>query len=361
MNEPDSKATPGARSNGLTLRSGRRDAFRFLAGAGLTLGAWFGSSGCSGGVPAGRAKTPVVAYVDPDSPDARPDELDAFRDQLGRQGFVPDRNVMLQTYYLAQSEQDIRSLAADVVARNVDVIVTFGTAAARALQAATARTTSGAAPIPIVVTSSSDPVGTGLAQSLEHPGGNITGLTSLAPRLTPKRLQLLTTLLPDLPRVGFLWDSQDPGDQAERDELQRAAYLLRVQLVSLDWSSSSPQGLFGVAVNQGVQGILAFASGKINGQAATLAPLAARHQLPFIYAQREAVTNHDGLMAYGPLYPELYRWAAIYVAKILTGANPADLPILRPQRFNLAVQSGTATQLGLSIPRALRVQVDEVI
>jgi putative tryptophan/tyrosine transport system substrate-binding protein len=299
-----------------------------------------------------------IAYLDPGSPDSRPREIDAFRDQLRELGYGEGRDIVIDYRYAFGVAERLVLLAEELVEQGPEVIVAFGTQSVEAAQDATE-----AAGTPIVMASSSDPVGSNLVQTLAQPGGRITGLTSAAPQLTGKRLQLLTESFPRTSRVAYLWDSRSSGDYEERAQLELAASRLGVALIPLDVLGSSQRfdALFAEAANNQADALMAFASGLINNYPAPIVSFTRERSIPAMYAQREFVTEHGGLMAYGPSYPDMYRRAAIFVDKILSGAKPAQLPVEKPRRFRFVVNQDAARAVELTMPRPLLVQVDEIV
>jgi putative ABC transport system substrate-binding protein len=213
--------------------------------------------------------------------------------------------------------------------------------------------------IPIVMVAA-DPVGTGLVTTLARPGGNITGLSILGPRLEGKRLELLKAALPRITRVGFLWDPTNTAMQLRFREAQAAAKALGIELQSVE--VRQPDELpkaFAAMTKERVRAVLvpsAFA-GLHRRQ---IAEIATRNRLPVMYDAREYM-DAEGLMSYGPDISHLYRRAASYVDKILKGAKPSDLPIEQPTKFDLVINLKTAKALGLTIPPALLNRADEVI
>ena len=273
-------------------------------------------------------------------------------------GYVEGQTIALDYRYAGGTAERLNDLARDLAGLKLEAIVAFGTQAIKAVRKATE-----GSPTPIIMASSSDPVWSKFVASLAAPGGQITGLTSHAPQLTGKRLQLLREAFPHVSRVGYLWDSQNSGDQEERVQIGAAAERLGVQLIPLDLQGTrqSFRAVFAQAVEERAEALITFASGIINNNPEPIVSFAAEHALPAMYAQREFVTEHRGLMAYGPSYPDMYRRAAVYVDKILKGAKPAQLPVEKARRFKLVVGRQTAQALQFAIPRSLLVQVDEVV
>jgi putative ABC transport system substrate-binding protein len=242
-----------------------------------------------------------------------------------------------------------------LVQLKADVIVTQGTPAAHAAKQATSS-------IPIVTTTADDPVGSGLVTSLARPGGNITGLTSLAPELSRKRLELLKETVPGISRAAVLWDSAG-GAQVTSilRETQVAAQAFGLQLHLLEVQGPNEfESAFSIATKERTEALLVLPSPILTFQRKPLVDLAATSRLPAIYPTREFV-DAGGLMAYGPSFPDLFRRAAAYVDKILKGTKPADLPVEQPIKFELLINLKTAKALGLTIPPTLLFQADELI
>ena len=335
-------------------RLDRRAFLRWLARLCLPVSALL-LSGCGNPPPPPFRR---IGYLDSGSPGSRPAELDAFRDQLRELGYVEGATIAIEYRYAGGDASRLPPLAADLARLNLDAIVAYGTQAIEATRDATRSST-----IPIIMASASDPVGSKLVESLARPGGRITGLTSSAAQLTGKRLQLLREAFPRVSLVAYFWDSTNPGDREEQLRLGAAAQTLAVQLISLDiqGSARSFRAVFTKAVDERAEALITFASGIINNNPEPIVSFAAERSLPAIYAQRDFVTEHGGLMAYGPSYPDMYRRAAVMLDKILSGARPAVLPVEKPRRFTLLVNRQTARALPFDIPRALLVQVDEVV
>jgi len=298
----------------------------------------------------------ILLTVSPELPLSRA-LLDAFRRGLREHGYVEGQNIAIE-YRSAQGRVDrFPELAAELARVKVDVIVTGATPAALAAKQVTTS-------IPIVAGVMADPVGDGLVASLARPGGNVTGLTFLAPGLVAKRLQLLKEAVPRVSRVAALWH---PGSFAEHtmretlNETEGAAQTLRVQLQLLEANSPSDfDKAFSAMSRNRASALIVFPSPMFYNEHRRLVDLAAKHRLPAVYAFREAV-DAGGLMAYGANIPDLFGRAATYVDKILKGAKPADLPVEQPTKFELVINLKTAKALGLTIPSSLLLRADEVI
>jgi ABC-type uncharacterized transport system substrate-binding protein len=247
------------------------------------------------------------------------------------------------------------ALAAELVRLKVDVLVAGGGAAvARAAKSAAGTT-------PIVMTNVADPVAEGFVAGLARPGGNVTGLSSVSRDLMGKRLQLLKEAVPDGSRVAVLWNPDDPAKGSEFAETQVVARALMVQLRSLEVRSlNDVENAFETPISGSTDALLTLSDAITNTHRMRIVELAAKHRLPGMYPERE-FAEAGGLMAYGPNYADLFRRAATYVAKILQGIKPADLPVEQPMKFELVINLKTAKALGLTIPPILLFQADEVI
>jgi putative ABC transport system substrate-binding protein len=283
-----------------------------------------------------------------------PPGYEAFEAALTGLGYRERQNLVIERRYAALDLDRLAELAADLVRANVDVIVTQSTPAALAAKRATNK-------IPIVMATSGDAVGSGVVESLSRPGGNVTGTTFLATELTGKRLALLRELIPDARRVAYLGNNRIVPEQLAFRELQRvaSAFGIDAMFVSAPISEAFEQAFATIATAR-VDAVLP-SDAAVNVEARSqIVELAARHRLPTAYGRREFV-DAGGLMSYGTSLPDLYRHAAVYVDKILKGANPADLPVQQPTKFELVINRKTARVLGLTVPRSLLARADEVI
>ncbi|MGH2361669.1 MAG: ABC transporter substrate-binding protein, partial [bacterium] len=245
-------------------------------------------------------------------------------------------------------------LVADLLRLKVDIIVTTVTPDAVAAKKAT-RT------IPIVMVSPGDPVASGLVESLARPGGNVTGLSQIAPELAAKRLQLLKELAPKLSRVGVIWSPQDLISTQVWKEIQLPARELGIQLHSLEARSLGDfDKAFEGATRARVEALAILPAPVFVTNRKRIVDFAGKQRLPSIYHLREFVDS-GGLIAYGPDRSDLFRRAATFVDKILKGAKPADLPVERPTKFELVINLKTAKLLGLTLPQSLLARADQVI
>jgi ABC-type uncharacterized transport system substrate-binding protein len=270
-------------------------------------------------------------------------------------GYFEGKNVSIEPRYAEERLERLPALASDLVARQVDVIVAVGGAEAAAAKGVTAH-------IPIVTIAVDDPVGRGFAASLAKPRGNVTGLTSSAgDELHGKRLELLKELVPGIARVGILSDVAHPGTRRRVKATATAARTLRVELREIEVRDSADlDRAFGKTQRQPIDALIVPLFPMFFVQRARIVDLAARSQLPTMYDVREYV-DRGGLVAYGPRFQDLFRRAAVYVDKILKGAQPGDLPIEQPTKFELVINLKTAKALGLTLPPSLLVRADQVI
>ncbi len=302
------------------------------------------------------AKVPRIGYL-AGSLAAAPHVPEAFLQGLRDLGYVEGRNVVIEYRSAEGKLERLPALAAELVALKVDVIVASGTLAALAAKQATST-------LPIVFSPAADPVGSGLVTSLARPGGNVTGLSVLAPELVGKRLELLTQAVPGVTRVAALWQPGAFGERTEKDILKRAEVAARELGVQLQFVEARGPADFDRAFSDMTRArggaLTVFPSNMFNSERRRLVDLAAKNRLPAVYGVREVV-DAGGLMAYGPNLADLYRRAATYVDKILRGAKPADSPVEQPTKYELVINLKTAKALGLTIPPSLLGRADEVI
>jgi putative ABC transport system substrate-binding protein len=282
--------------------------------------------------------------------------IDAFRQEMSKLGWIEGKNIIIE-YRFAEGKGDrMPELAADLVGLKVDLIVTTGGPAASAAKGSTTTT-------PIVITSSVDPVGEGLVASLARPGGNVTGLSSLATELNTKRLETLKDAVPKLTRVGVLrLRTRGGAGELQLKELRAAALALALKLEDIE-TQPDPKGLesaFQTAKQKQINGIMTTASRPFFSERKQIVNLAGKHRLPAIYFQKEFV-DEGGLMSYGVDYDDLYRRAAVYVDKILKGAKPADLPVQQATKFEFIINLKAAKQIGLTLSPEFLARANQVI
>jgi len=234
------------------------------------------------------------------------------------------------------------------------VIVTAGTPAAQAFQKAKTS-------IPLVMVAVGDPVGTGIVASLNRPGGNITGLTSISPELEGKRIELLREVDPKLSHIAVLWNPSNAFHVIEKKEAEDAASALRIKVLYLAVRTREQfDNAFATIVQERPEALLVFADRLFLHERSRIMNFAVQHRLPGVYAYLELV-EAGGLMSYGPNYGDMHRRAATYVDKILKGIKPADLPVERPMKFELVINLKAAKALGLTIPQTVLFRADRVI
>ena len=272
-------------------------------------------------------------------------------------GYREGQNIIFERRFGESNPDRLRQAAAELVAREVDVIVAQSTTAALPAKQATGQ-------IPIVAMGMADPVEDGLVDSLARPGGNLTGTTFLGPELVAKRLQLLREVVPQLSRVAVLWH---PHAYSERTmagmvkEIESAARSLGIELHLVPAANPDEiPGAFAAMIKERPTALIVFPSPMLFATYPRIAALASDNRLPAIFAAREGAVA-GGLMSYGANLPDLFRQTATYVHRILKGAKPADLPIQQPIKFELVVNLNAAKALGLSISQAFLLLVDEVI
>jgi len=282
---------------------------------------------------------------------------EAFRQGLRDLAYVEGRNVVIEYRDAEGKPERLPALAAELIALKAEVIVASDTPAALAAKQAT-RT------LPIVFIGAGDPVTSGLISSLARPGGNVTGLSLLAPELRGKRLELLTRAVPGVTRVAVLWQPGGLGERTGKDQLKEVEVAARALGVRLQVVEARGPADFDRAFSDMTRAragaLTVLGSAMFANERRRLVDLAAKHRLPGVYGFREYV-DAGGLMAYGPNVADLFRRAATYVDKILKGAKPADLPVEQPTKFELVINLKTAKALGLTIPQSLLGRADEII
>ena len=280
--------------------------------------------------------------------------IEAFREGLRELGYIEGKNIVLELRTAEGKADRLPALAAELVRLKVDVIVTGGPAGTRIAKKATST-------IPVVMTFDNDPVGSGFAASLARPGGNITGLSVMAPEISGKQLEFLKEIVPKLSRLTVVGSSAEPGYAQTLKEAELVAGTLKVQLHYLDVTAPKDiEDAFAEMRKGHADAFLVLSSPILIAERKQLVDLAIRSRLPAIYYRREYV-EAGGLMSYGVNFSELNRRAASYVDKILKGAKPGDLPIEQPTKFELVINLKTAKQIGLTIPPNVLARADKVI
>ena len=306
------------------------------------------------------AKIPRIGVLSPggsDKSDASLTTINAFIPALRELGYTEGQNIAIERKFAGGNADRLRSLATELVERRVDVIVAFSTPAVRAAKQATTT-------IPIVAIAMADPVEDELVASLSRPGGNVTGTTFRGPELVSKRLQLLREIVPGLSRVAVLWHPRAYGERTMAGmvkEIESAAQSLGTKLHFVPAAGADDlPGAFFAMTNERAEGFIVFPSPILFGQYQGIVALAAKNRLPAMYAAREAV-ELGGLVSYGVNLPDLSRATAVYAQKILKAAEPAELPVQQPTKFELVINLKTARTLGLTITRDFLLIADEVI
>jgi putative tryptophan/tyrosine transport system substrate-binding protein len=299
---------------------------------------------------------PMIGYLSGWSPDDAPEYLAYFRRGLAEAGYTEGRNVAIEYRFANGHFEQLPELVADLVRRQVSVIAIPNTTQS-AVAAETATQT-----IPIVFSLGSNPVEIGLVQSLNHPGGNITGLTALQTAVTAKRFQLMHEVLPAVTKIAFL---VNPANRtlAEADvrDAQDTAHALGVDLLNLDARNQSEiDDAFAILVREHAGALLTNSESLFMVHSAKLAELTARYRVPALYAYRENAIA-GGLMSYGANFLTAARELGIYVGRVLKGDKPADLPVQQATQIELVINMKTAKALGIEIPLSLLGRADEVI
>ena len=279
--------------------------------------------------------------------------VEAFRQGLKELGYVEGRSVAIEYRWAEGRPERLPTLATELERMNVDVIVTAGPSATRAAKQATK--------LPIVMAFDADPVGSGFVGSLARPGGNITGLSILAPEIAGKQLDILRQMIPKLARVAALGDSNEPANNATLEQTRRAAGALGIQIHYRDIRASQQlEEIFQAARKDNVDALVLFAIPATSGVRDELIALAAKHRLP-VMSWQPAYVHAGGLMTYSANLDDLHRRAATYVDKILRGAKPGDLPVELPYKFELVINLKAAKEIGLAIPVDVLTRADRVI
>jgi ABC-type uncharacterized transport system substrate-binding protein len=292
---------------------------------------------------------PVVGFLNATSMAVNAPFLAAFREGLKDSGYAEGQNVAIEFRWAEGRNDRLPGLAVDLVSRQVTIIFAGGPPAAQAAKAATTT-------IPIVFTSGDDPIRIGLVSSLNRPDANVTGVSILFSEIQAKRLEILRDLIPTVRTVGFVFDPETP-----REDIEPTARRLGLQLYARSAATEDDlDAAFAAFTDHRVEAVLVGTSPRLFAWQMRIVGLAARTSLPAIYDGRGYVTA-GGLMSYGASIADAYRQAAIYVARILKGDKPGDLPVVQPTKFELAINLKTARALGLTVPLIMQMTADEVI
>jgi putative tryptophan/tyrosine transport system substrate-binding protein len=299
-------------------------------------------------------KIPRIGFLITSSPSAMAPRLETFRHGLRELGYAEGKDIVIEQRYGEGSSDQLAALAAELAHLKVDVLVTSGPTATRPAQQATST-------IPIVMTFDDDPVGSGFVASLARPGSNITGLSTLAPEISGKRLELLKETLPKLGRVAVVGTSSRQGVAQAMKEMELTAAAFRLKLEFLDISDPKRiEGMFRAAAKALADAVLVLQSPIFNSYRAQITELAVTSRIPTVYPASQYAVD-GGLMSYGASIADLDRRAASYVDRILKGAKPADLPVEQPTKFEFFINLKAAKQIGLTIPPNVLARADRVI
>jgi putative ABC transport system substrate-binding protein len=292
---------------------------------------------------------PVIGFLSTLSMAATAPFVAAFRQGLKESGYLEGQNFAIEFRWANGRNDQLPALAADLVSRQVAVLFGGGPPAARAAKAATAS-------IPVVFTSGDDPIKIGLVTSLNRPGANVTGVSILFSEIQTKRLELLRDLIPTAKAVGFVFDPETPSTEVEPATRHLG---LKLHAVSVE-AEHDIDAAFASFADHRVDGVLVEPSPRLFIWRARTIALAARASVPTVYGDRQWVED-GGLMSYGASIADAYHQAGIYVAKILKGAKPGDLPVVQPTKFDLVINLKTANALGLTVPLIMQMTATEVI
>ena len=300
-------------------------------------------------------KIPRIGYLDGGFPSTNAARIDAFRQGLRELGYVEEKNIVVEYRHAEGKLDHLPALAAELVRLKVEVLVMGGGGASTGSGKEATKT------LPIVMVAAVDPVAQGFVTSLARPGGNVTGLSTLSPEISGKRLELLKEIVPKLSRVAVLGTSTGTATALSLKEVEPAAGALGVKLQFLDvLGPKDIEPAFRAASKGRAEGVLVLTGPVINLQRKRIAELAAKNRLPAIYPFPDYV-EAGGLMSYSANIVDLYRRAATYVDKILKGAKPADLPVEQPIKFEFIINLKAAKQIGLTIPPNVLARADKVI
>jgi ABC-type uncharacterized transport system substrate-binding protein len=298
------------------------------------------------------AKLPTIGFLGTATPSMWSHWVAAFVQRLREHGWIDGRNIAIEYRWAEGRTERFAEIAAELVRRKVDVIVTSGGAVVAAKQATSV--------IPIVFPMAPDPVSSGLVASLARPGGNVTGLSIQSTELATKRLELIREVVPGLRRLAIMGNAGSPAAVLEMSEVQAAARKLGLEVEILEIRRAEDIAPAFESLRDRADALYIGADSLVGANRIRINTLTLGARLPTIYNSREYV-ELGGLLSYGPSYPDLFRRAADFVDKILRGAKPGDIPVEQPTKFELIVNQTTAKALGLKIPEAFLLRADEVI
>jgi putative ABC transport system substrate-binding protein len=328
----------------MTVTIGRRELLAALGGAAA---AWPFAARAQQ-----PANVPTIGFLGAATPSTWREWVGAFLQRLRELGWIEGRNIAIEYRWAEGREERYAAIADEFVRLKVNVIVTSGAAVAAAKQATST--------IPIVFGVANDPLSTGLVASLAHPGGNVTGLSLLAPELVGKRVELLREVIPNLRRVAFMGNVDYPASVLEMRDAQLTARTLGLECAALEIKRVVEIVPAIEAMSSRAEALYVCADPLLLGNALRINTLALGTRLPTMHALREFV-DASGLMSYGPNFPDLWRRAGDYVNKVLRGTNPGDIPVEQPVKFELVVNRIVARALRLEISPTVLARADEVI
>jgi putative ABC transport system substrate-binding protein len=299
-------------------------------------------------------KVARIGFLGNSTPELEANLVGPFREGLRDLGYIEKKSIFIEYRWIEGKYERLPTLINELLSLPVDLIVTAGTPASLAVKKATDS-------VPLVMIAVGDPVGTGLIKSLHHPGGNATGVTSIASDLEGKRIELLREVAPKVSYVAALYNPVSPFQVVSEKELQAAAQGLRIRILSLPVKSPEDiEAAFGIMGKERPEALMVLADRFFLHHRARIMEFAVQNRLPGVHAYQELVET-GVLMSYGPSYAEMHRRAAYFVDRILKGTKPADLPVERPTRFELMINLKTAKQIGLTIPPTVLARANKVI
>ena len=299
-------------------------------------------------------KIPRIGFLGNSTAALEENLVGPFREGLRDLGYVEGKNISIEYRWAEGKYERFPALISELIAQKVDMIVTAGTPASLAVKKA-------APSIPLVMIAVGDPIGTGLIKSLAEPGGNVTGLTSIAADLEGKRIELLREVIPKLSHVAVFWNPASPFQVVAEKEVQAAARVFKMKVLSLGVQAPEQfDNAFATIRKERPRALLVLADRLFLHNRARIMEFTTQHRLPGVYAYLELV-EAGGLMSYGPSYADMHKRAATFVDKILKGRKPADLPVEQPMKFELVINLKTAKQIGVTIPQWTLMKADRVI